>query len=150
MRVKQVHEQHTCSARGGGYTIRTRFACSVLLLPLATRFARFACSVLLRPLATLFARFACSGQRCSAALLRDTHTNTSHRCLFFISKDNRRVAPPLAVVRPVGGGGGISPRNFFEIRMHNPEFWALLALFYYGGRTWSGEKVVRSGCYAPV
>ena len=23
MRVKQVHEQHTCSARGGGYTIRT-------------------------------------------------------------------------------------------------------------------------------
>ena len=46
----------------------------------------------------------------------------------------------------------MSPVIFFEIRVQNPAFWALLALFYYGGRgrakKWSSQS--RSGCYAPV
>ena len=48
----------------------------------STASARFLCLRMLLPAAqlhcaTLFARFACSGQRCSAALQRDTHTHTS-------------------------------------------------------------------------
>ena len=54
--VPTLFARFACSARGGGYTIRTLRVLSASvarLLPLATRFARFACSVLLRPLATL-------------------------------------------------------------------------------------------------
>ena len=78
----------------------------------------------------------------------------SHELHHFLALD-RRVAPPLAVVRTGGGGvRGILPRNVFEIRVQNPAFWALLALFYYGGcgraKKWSGRsRTGRSGCYAP-
>ena len=61
--------------------------------------------------------------------------------LHTIQHDERRYVVNLqARSTAVGGGaargvgGGDLPRNFFEIRVQNPAFWALLALLYYGGR----------------
>ena len=72
MRVKQVHEQHTCSARGGGYTIRT-------LRVLGASVAASA-SYTIRTLGVLSASAAASYTVCTlrvlrAALLRSEHTD---------------------------------------------------------------------------
>ena len=95
MRVQQVHEQHTCSARGGGYTIRTLYALRVLGASVAA-----SASYTIRTLRVLSASAAASASYTvrtlrvlraallRAALLRNTQTttqtNTRHRCLFFI------------------------------------------------------------------
>ena len=78
-----------CSARGGGYTIRTLRVLSASVAASA--------SYTIRTLRVLSASAAASYtvrtlRVLRAALLRSEHTdntqtNTRHRCLFFISKD---------------------------------------------------------------
>ena len=73
-----------CSARGGAYTIRTLRVLSASVAASASYTIRT-----LRVLRAALLRSASAWHthEHTSALLRDTHTNTRYRCLFFISKD---------------------------------------------------------------
>ena len=72
----------------GGYTIRKLRVLSASVAASASYTIRTLRVLSASAAASYTVRtFASSGQRCSAALLRNTQTNTRHRCLFFISID---------------------------------------------------------------